>query len=525
MNDRLRLTVLGTGYLGITHAACMASLGFAVLGVDTDHGKIDKLNAGRLPVYEPGLAELLRAGLDSGRLTFTTSYPQAAAFGDVHFICAGTPPEPGRDHADLSQVNGCVAALAPLLRRPCLVAGKSTVPVGTARMLAGELTAACEGAELAWNPEFLREGSAVADTLAPERIVAGVTSRRAEMTLRQVYAQPLTDGTPFFATGLETAELAKVAANAFLAAKVSFINAMAEVCETAGGDVGALSEILGADSRIGRAFLRPGLGFGGGCLPKDIRAFMAWAADIGAAEALGFLREVEAINRRRRAMAADLAGDLVGGDLAGVPVCVLGAAFKPYSDDVRDSPALDVARILHGRGARVTVYDPAALDNARRVSPELGYATTIAESAQDAQVVLLLTEWPEFAGLKPDSLSSAVARRNIVDGRNVLDPDVWRGAGWSYRALGTASETARIAERVSSLCVTQGAAGREPCRSSWPGQPSSSWPRPPRLPSATTSLAPPTATGPSTTWGTSSRARPRPTSGSTRPAGMSRSPG
>ena len=433
-----RLTVLGTGYLGITHAACMASLGFEVLGVDTDAGKVDKLNAGQLPIHEPGLRELLRSGLDSGRLAFTTSYPRAAAFGDLHFICAGTPPQPGSHHADLSQVTGCVTALAPLLDRPCLVVGKSTVPVGTARRLAAELARACPEAELAWNPEFLREGSAVTDSLSPDRIVAGVTSSWAEGILRQVYARPIADGSLFITTGLETAELAKVAANAFLATKVSFINAMAEICEAAGGDVQVLSRILGADSRIGSAFLRPGLGFGGGCLPKDIRAFMARTADLGVGQALGFLREVDAINLRRRIRTADLACEMVGENLTDVPVCVLGAAFKPSSDDVRDSPALDVAQLLHGMGAQVTVYDPAALDNARRACPELSYAETLAEAARDARIVLLLTEWAEFADLTPDDLGAVVAQRNMVDGRNVLDPDLWRSAGWNYRALGVA---------------------------------------------------------------------------------------
>ena len=347
----LRLSVLGTGYLGITHAACMASLGFEVLGVDTDAEKIDKLNAGQLPIYEPGLGELLRSGLDSGRLAFTTSYPRVAAFGDVHFICAGTPPHPGSHHADLSQVNGCVSTLAPLLDRPCLVVGKSTVPVGTARRLAAELARTCAEAELAWNPEFLREGTAVADSLSPDRIVAGVTSSWAEGILRQVYARPIADGSLFITAGLETAELAKVAANAFLATKVSFINAMAEICEAAGGDVQVLSRILGADSRIGSAFLQPGLGFGGGCLPKDIRAFMACTADLGVGQALGFLREVDAINLRRRIRTADLACEMAGENLTDVPVCVLGAAFKPGSDDVRDSPALDVAQLLHSMGA------------------------------------------------------------------------------------------------------------------------------------------------------------------------------
>jgi len=434
----LRLTVLGTGYLGITHAACMASLGFEVLGVDTDAGKVAKLNAGQLPIYEPGLRELLWSGLDSGRLAFTTSYPQVAAFGDVHFICAGTPPHPGSHHADLSQVNGCVTALAPLLDRPCLVVGKSTVPVGTARRLASELKRAYPGAELAWNPEFLREGSAVADSLAPDRIVAGVTSSWAEGVLRQVYARPIANGSSFITAGLETAELAKVAANAFLATKVSFINAMAEVCEAAGGDVQVLSRILGADSRIGSAFLRPGLGFGGGCLPKDIRAFIARADELEAGQALGFLREVDAINLRRRIRTADLACEMAGGDLTDVPVCVLGAAFKPGSDDVRDSPALDVAQILHGAGAQVTVYDPAALDNARRTCPELAYAKTLAGAARDAHIVLLLTEWSEFADLMPDDLGTIVARRNMVDGRNVLDAGIWRAAGWNYRVLGVA---------------------------------------------------------------------------------------
>ncbi len=453
MNGASRLTVLGTGYLGITHAACMSSLGFHVLGVDNDAQKVEQLNAGHLPIYEPGLGELLRSGLDSGRLAFTTSYPRAAAFGEVHFICAGTPPQPGSDHADLSQVEGCVAALAPLLDRHCLIVGKSTVPVGTARRLTAELERTCPMAELAWNPEFLRESSAVADSLAPDRIVAGVTSSWAEGVLRQVYARLIADGTPFFVTDLETAELAKVAANSFLATKVSFINAMAEVCEAAGGNVYVLAQILGADSRIGSAFLRPGLGFGGGCLPKDIRAFIARAADLEADQALGFLREVDAINLRRRTKAADLAYELAGGDLTNVPVCVLGAAFKPGSDDVRDSPALDVAQVLHGMGAQVTVYDPAALANARRARPELGYATTLAEAARDAHVVLLLTEWAEFAELRPDDLASVVARRNIVDARSVLDAALWHAAGWNYRALGVAltpSISTRFAMRPSA---------------------------------------------------------------------------
>jgi UDPglucose 6-dehydrogenase len=432
----------------------MASLGFDVLGVETDVERVDQLNAGHLPIYEPGLEHVLRAGLRSGRLRFTTSYCDAAAFGDVHFICTGTPQQPGSDQADLSQVRACVAALARVLDRPCLVVGKSTVPVGTARQLAGELTQACPGVELAWNPEFLREGTAVADTLSPDRIVVGVTSRQAEEILRQVYARPLASGTTFIVTGLETAELAKAAANAFLATKISFINAMAEICEATGGDVRGLAQILGADPRIGPAFLRAGLGFGGGCLPKDIRAFVARVEELGSGTSLAFLREVDAINLRRRARTADLALELAGGNLTGMPVCVLGAAFKPGSDDVRDSPALDVAQILAGLGARVTVYDPAALDNARRARPELGYASTLTEAARGAHVVLLLTEWPEFTALTPGSLDGIVARRNIIDARNVLNPGLWREAQWEYQALGV--EQAEPAQLGSAAALVPG---------------------------------------------------------------------
>ena len=275
--------------------------------------------AGQVPIYEPGLPELLRAELKTGRLRFSTSYEKAAAFGDVHFICTGTPQLPGGEGADLSQVRACVTALAPLVRESSLLVGKSTVPVGTARALSRDLAAAGYQVEIAWNPEFLREGTAVTDTLAPDRIVAGVTSQRAEDLLRRVYGPILgggtsgngtsagSGGTRFFATTLETAELSKVAANAFLATKISFINAMAEVCEASGANVRGLAAILGADPRIGDSFLRAGLGFGGGCLPKDIRAFMATSAELGVDSAVGLLREVEKINLRRRSRTADLA--------------------------------------------------------------------------------------------------------------------------------------------------------------------------------------------------------------------------
>jgi UDPglucose 6-dehydrogenase len=434
-----RITVLGTGYLGTAHAACLAELGFEVLGVDVNPVRVDALSRGELPFYEPGLEPLLQAGLRSGRLSFSTSYADAAAFGDVHFVCVGTPQQEGSNAADLTQVHGCIDELGPRLDRPCLVVGKSTVPVGTADTLAArlaQLAPAGTGCELAWNPEFLREGHAVQDTLRPDRIVAGVRSARAEEVLREVYADPIAGGTPFLVTDLPTAELVKVAANAFLATKISFINAMAEVCEVAHADVTMLSEALGHDPRIGRAALRPGLGFGGGCLPKDIRAFMARAEELGVESALSFLREVDGINLRRRARMVDLARELAGGSFAGRTVGVLGVAFKPDSDDIRDSPALDVAATIHGLGAAVTVYDPAALSHARRAHPELGYAGSAIEAVTDAEVTLLLTEWQEFREADPEELGKAVAQRNIVDGRNALDADRWRAASWTYRALG-----------------------------------------------------------------------------------------
>ncbi|MFG1618889.1 UDP-glucose dehydrogenase family protein [Nonomuraea wenchangensis] len=432
-----RLTVIGTGYLGITHAACMADLGFEVLGLDIDADKVQRLNSGELPIHEPGLEPVLRRGLESGRLRFTTSYEDIAAFGDVHFICVGTPQKRGEYAADVSYMDAAVESLAPLLDRECLVVGKSTVPVGTAERLADKLARLAPAGvltELAWNPEFLREGHAVQDTMRPDRLVFGVRSERAEKVLREVY-EPLGD-VPIVVSDFATAELVKTAANAFLATKISFINAMAEVCEAAHADVQKLSEALSYDDRIGGRYLNAGLGFGGGCLPKDIRAFMARAGELGADQALTFLREVDAINMRRRARMVDLARELAGGSFHGCVVGVLGAAFKPDSDDIRDSPALDVAVTIGHQGGRVTVYDPIALDNARKAHPELSYGESVVEAVRGAHVVLLLTEWQEFVDLDPEQLGGVVAARRIVDGRNALDAETWRSAGWHYRALG-----------------------------------------------------------------------------------------
>jgi UDPglucose 6-dehydrogenase len=435
----MRMTVIGTGYLGATHAACMAELGHDVLGVDVDPDKVARLNAGEAPFFEPGLEPVLRKNLEAGRLRFGTSFEEAGSFGDVHFVCVGTPQKKGEHAADLRYVDGAIESLARHLDRPALVVGKSTVPVGTADRLA-ELIAttapAGAAAELAWNPEFLREGYAVADTLHPDRLVVGVRSQHAEDVLREVYAGPIGAGTPFLTMDFATAELVKVAANAFLATKISFINAMAEVCEAAGADVAQLADAIGYDPRIGRRFLNAGLGFGGGCLPKDIRAFMARAGELGASEALTFLREVDAINMRRRTRVVELAKEQCDGSLLGKRVGVLGAAFKPDSDDVRDSPALNVAGQIQLQGADVTVYDPEAMGNARALFPTLGFAGSVGEACERADVVLLLTEWDEFKQLDPVALSPVVAQCRIIDGRNALDAERWRVAGWTYRAMG-----------------------------------------------------------------------------------------
>ncbi|MCK9897404.1 UDP-glucose/GDP-mannose dehydrogenase family protein [Frankia sp. AgB32] len=466
---RPRLTVIGTGYLGATHAVCMAELGFEVLGVDVDDSKIERLSAGDIPFYEPDLADLLRSNLDSGRLRFTSSFEEIAEFGDVHFVCVGTPQRADGLGADLSHLNAAIERLAPLLRRPCLVVGKSTVPAGTAAGIArtlarlapanhpgadagdaipngavadgptaldADIVRVLGGVQLAWNPEFLREGFAVADTLHPDRLVFGVASPAAEGALRAAFAPVIAQGVPVIVTDYPTAELVKTAANSFLATKISFINAMAEVCEAVDADVLTLSEALSHDVRIGGNFLRPGVGFGGGCLPKDIRAFQARADELGVGVALRFLREIDEINNRRRDRVVELVAAALDGTLAERRLLVLGAAFKPNSDDVRDSPALAVADLLARTGAEVTVVDPVAIHNARRALPGVAYSDCVDDVAADVDAVVLLTEWRQFAELDPVRLGALVRRKVVVDARHALDGDRWRQAGWVYLAPG-----------------------------------------------------------------------------------------
>ncbi|MFM2154578.1 MAG: hypothetical protein RL382_479 [Actinomycetota bacterium] len=431
----LTISVVGCGYLGATHAACMSSLGFTVIGVDTDPEKVALLQSGKLPFYEPGLETLLAQELKTGRLSFTTDF-SAIKDTDVHFVCVGTPQSKDGLAADLTYVKSAVTAIAPHLKEGALVVGKSTVPVGTAQGLRDELAKIAPQADLAWNPEFLREGFAIEDTLTPNRLVVGVTNDRAEEILKEVYKPVIALGTPWIRADLPTSELVKVAANSFLATKISFINAMAEVCEAAGGDVTVLAKAIGYDPRIGNRFLQAGIGFGGGCLPKDIRAFMARAEELGAMQALEFLREIDAINLRARQRVIDVVRGELSEDLTQYKIAVLGATFKPDSDDVRDSPALDIAAQLQAAGAIVVVHDPKGIEPARKRFPNLEYQEVVTDALKDADLILHLTEWKEYRQIDPAAISSLVRSKIIIDGRNMLDRTVWRNAGWKFHALG-----------------------------------------------------------------------------------------
>lgn len=435
----MKLSVVGCGYLGAVHAASMAELGHTVVGIDVDADKVEHLKAGRAPFFEPELDELIARNVESGRLTFTTDYA-AAADAQLHFVAVGTPQRVGENAADLSYVWAAVDALAPHLSPGSVVAGKSTVPVGTAKALADRIAQTQPDAVLVWNPEFLREGFAVRDTIRPDRIVYGVPDGPAGETAKTVldaaYATALAAGTPLVVTNYATAELVKVSANAFLATKISFINAISEIADATGADVTRLADAIGFDARIGRRFLNAGVGFGGGCLPKDIRAFRARAEELGLGDTLAFLKEVDAINLRQRERVVAVVSKALGGSVVGRRITVLGLAFKPDSDDIRDSPALDVAVRLKGLGAEVVPTDPQAISNARRRHPQLAYEPSTGKALKGAEAIVLVTEWPEYRQLNPTIVSELAAGRVIVDARNVLDSSQWRAAGWTFIGLG-----------------------------------------------------------------------------------------
>jgi UDPglucose 6-dehydrogenase len=438
-DDVLDVTVIGTGYLGLTHAVCMADVGHNVLAIDVDEEKIARAARGETPFFEPGLEPLLRKNLEAGRLRFTTSFAEIAEFGNVHFVCVGTPQVKGGTGADLTYVHNAFDALAQYLARETLIIGKSTVPVGTTRQLLPRVRSAAPAGDkvhIAFNPEFLREGHAVQDSLAPDRIVFGVTDEESERLMRRVYARALSEGVPSLTMDLETAELVKTAANSFLATKISYINVMAEVCEASGADVTKLARAIGMDDRIGAKFLAAGLGFGGGCLPKDIRAFRATAAELGVDSLVNWLGTVDDINLGRRDRVMDLAREAAGGNLTGKRVAVLGIAFKPNSDDIRDSPALAIIRRLREENADVAAYDPIANANAAGQVDDVSFADSVAEAIERADIVLHLTEWSEFRAIDPTAIRSTVARPVMIDARCALDADLWRAAGWAVYAPG-----------------------------------------------------------------------------------------
>jgi UDPglucose 6-dehydrogenase len=429
---------MGTGYLGAVHAACMAQLGHDVCAYDIDASKTAMLAAGVSPFYEPEFTELLEAALRTGRLRFTDDAADAICGAAVHFVCVGTPQQPGSNAADVRYVDSAVQMVAANADCDGLIVGKSTVPVGTAQRLSAELAAtpSQHRLDLAWNPEFLREGKAIHDTLHPDRLIFGVSDEHAEKVLLRVYGALIDSGIPHVTTDLQTAEMVKVAANSFLATKISFINAMAEVCELVDADVVTLGRALGYDDRIGRRFLNAGLGFGGGCLPKDIRAFSARAGELGASDSLRFLHEVDKINVRRREKAVAVASALVGNDFLGKNIAVLGAAFKPNSDDVRDSPALNVAAAMHLKGAGVRVHDPRALVNAKAMFPTLTYCETVEDACRNVDLIVLATEWDEYCRIDPVEFRSVVRVPRLLDTRNAVDRDFWAAAGWYVYALG-----------------------------------------------------------------------------------------
>ncbi len=432
----MKVTVIGLGYLGATHSVAMSKLGHQVIGIEQNPEKLAELQAGRAGFFEPGLDQALKEELASGRLSFQSNHNADSAEAEIHFLCVGTPQTEGSLAADTSYLYSAITDLAPILKPGSVVVGKSTVPVGTAKALTEKLSNLTGfEAELAWNPEFLREGTALGDSLRPDRLVIGVNSALAEAKLREVFEPMIASGVPLIVTDLATAELVKGAANAFLATKISFINAMAEIAEVSGADASQLAIAIGYDERIGNKFLRNGVGFGGGCLPKDIRALMARAEELGVGEAVAYLKEIDKINLRRRIRVIDLLKAELG-ELSGKKVLVLGAAFKPDSDDVRDSPALDIALLANQAGANVLVHDPIALAGVNKKHPELATETDLHQAFDNADAVVLATEWQEYRDLDPKLIADKVNRKFIIDGRNVLDNSLWQTAGFKVVSLG-----------------------------------------------------------------------------------------
>jgi UDPglucose 6-dehydrogenase len=458
----MRMSVIGCGHLGATHAACMASLGHEVIGVDIDEDKVSLLNSGKGWFHETDLDPMLAECIERGRLRFTTDFADAAEFAAVHFLGVATPGHPDGSY-DISQLRAAVSSLVPHLHGDCLIIGKSTVSPGTAAglqsMIDDMLRPGQGRVEVAWNPEFLREGCAVADTLRPDRIVVGVGSAAAAEIIREIYRPQTDTAIPLLITDLATSELAKGAANAFLAMKISFINAMSDICAATGGDVSALAHSLGLDPRIGKAFLRAGIGYGGACLPKDVRGLGAFAMGIGARNAATLLGAVDAINSARIGQTVGLVTGAVN-EVAGSRIAVWGATFRPGTDDVRDSAGLQIAEQLRELGAVVTVYDPMGGGNALMACPELAYADSAITAAVAADVLVVTAAWPEFAQVDAAEVAGVVGHKAVVDACQGIDAATWREAGWWVSSLtGTPTGQPQAGEQGSGILRKIGSAG------------------------------------------------------------------
>ena len=428
----MKLSVIGTGYVGLVTSACLADVGHDVIGADRDADRIQMLRQGRSPIFEPGLEEVLARGAASKRLRFTTDTVEAVRGSEVVFITVGTPSlESG--NADVTAVAAVAETIAASLTDYRLIVEKSTVPVRTGERIRDQIHLLTRGTvpfDVACNPEFTREGAAVQDFMHPDRIVIGVESERAERLMRDVY-RPF--DCPILVTNLATAELIKHASNAFLAMKISYINAVANVCERVGADVGLVAQGMGQDARIGRAFLNAGVGYGGSCFPKDVAAFVQIASAAG--YEFGLLKEVARINEGQRDVLLRHLTEALW-VLANRTVAVLGLAYKPDTDDMRDAPSVPIIERLCRDGAAVRVYDPVAEQNARRVLPEVIYCADPYDAARGADAVVLLTEWPEFGRLDLTRLRDVMRRPVLIDGRNVWDPEAARAAGFHYAGMG-----------------------------------------------------------------------------------------
>ena len=433
----MRIAMIGGGYVGLVSAACFAEFGVEVSVVEADPGRLAALHAGRMPIYEPGLDALVAGNVAAGRLSFTDDLAAALAGAEAVFIAVGTPSRRGDGHADLTYVYAAAEQVARALTRPAVIVTKSTVPVGTGRRIAAILRDVRPDlpCAVASNPEFLREGSAIADFMRPDRVVIGVEEEGAREVLRQLYRPLYLIETPIVFTNLESAELTKYAANAFLAMKVAFINEMADLAEKAGADVHDVARGIGLDGRIGRKFLHPGPGFGGSCFPKDTLALVRIAQDAGAPSRL--IETVVAVNEARKAGMAGRVIAACGGTVRGKTIAVLGLTFKPETDDMRDSPAIPIVSRLVGDGAHVRVYDPQGMAQARMMLPDgVTYCPNALAALEAAEALVVATEWNEFRALDPARLAEAMRGRAVIDLRNIFDPATLRAAGFAYHGIG-----------------------------------------------------------------------------------------